>query len=46
MHAITQVPTDEVVGSRNCRCYPFAACTVEVTVYFSRQTVSALTSGL
>ena len=48
MHAVIQVPPDEVVGSRNCWCYYFAACTVDVTVCFGRQTVSApsLTSGL
>jgi len=26
MHAGVQVPPDGVVGSRNCRCHPFAAC--------------------
>ena len=46
MHAVIQVPPDGVVGSRNCRCHSFVACTVDVTVCFSRQTVSALTLGL
>jgi len=40
------VPPDGVVGSRNCCCNSSAACTVDVTVCFSCQTVSALTSGL
>ena len=46
VHAIIQVPPDGVVGSRNCCCHSFAACTVDVTVCFIRQTVNALTSGL
>jgi len=46
VHAVIQVPPDGVVGSRNCHCHSFAACTVDVTVCFIRQTVSALTSGL
>ena len=46
VHAVIQVPPDGVVGSRRCRCHPFAVCTVDVTECFSRQTVSALTSGL
>jgi len=46
VHAVIQVPPDGVVGSCNYRCHPFAACTVDVTVCFSRQTVSALTLGL
>ena len=46
MHAAIQVPPDGVVGSPICRCHSFAACTVDVTVFFIRQTVSALTSGL
>jgi len=46
MHAVIQVPPDGVVGSHNCRCHLFAACIVDVTVCFSSQTVSALTSGL
>ena len=46
MHAVKQVPPDGVVGSRNCCCHSFVACTVDVTVWFIRQTVSALTSGL
>jgi len=46
VHAVIQVPPDGVVGSRICRCHSFAACTVDVTVCFGRQTVSALTSGL
>ena len=46
MHAVIQVPPDGVVGSRDCCSHSFAACTVDVTVCFSRQTVSALTSGL
>ena len=29
------------MGSRNCRRHSFAACTVDVTVCFSRQTVSS-----
>jgi len=45
VHAVIQVPPDGVVGSRDCRCHSFAACTVDVTVCFSRQTVSVLTSG-
>ena len=45
VHAVIQVPADGVVGCCNCCCHSFAACTVDVTV-FSRQTVSALTSGL
>ena len=40
MYAIIQVHLDEVVDSCNCHCHPFAACTVDVTVCFSRQTVS------
>ena len=36
----------DYVGSRNCHCHSFAACTVDVTVCFGHQTVSALTSGL
>jgi len=31
------------VGSLNCRYHSFAACTVDVTVCLSRQTISALT---
>ena len=46
VHAVIQVPPDGVVGSLNCCCHSFAACTVDVTVCFIRQTVSALTSGL
>ena len=46
VHAVIQVPPDGVVGSRNCRCHSFAACTVDVTVCFGHETVSALTSGL
>jgi len=46
MHDVIQVPPDGVVVSSNCCCHPFAAYNVGVTVYFSRQTVSALTSGL
>jgi len=46
VHAVIQVPPDGVVGSRNCCCHSFAACTVEMTVSFIRQTVSALISGL
>jgi len=46
MHAVILWPPDGVVGSGNCRWYLFAACTVEVTVYPSRQAVSAHTSGL
>jgi len=41
-----QVPPDGVAGSCNCRYYPFAAWTVDVTVCFSCQTVSALSLGL
>ena len=26
IHAVMQMPPDGVVGSRNCRCHPFAAC--------------------
>ena len=37
VHAVIQVPPDGVVGSRNCRCHSFAACTVDVTVCFLRQ---------
>jgi len=44
-HAEIQVPRDGVMISRNCRCQSFAACTVDVTVCFNRQTVSALTLG-
>jgi len=46
VHTVIQVPLDAVVGSRNCCCHSFAACTVDVTMCFIRQTVSALTSGL
>ena len=46
VHAVIQVPPDGVVGSRNCCCYSFAAYTVDVTVCFIRQTVSALISML
>jgi len=46
MYAVMQVPQNAVVGSRNCRFPSFSACTVNVTVCFSRQTVSTLTSGL
>jgi len=46
VHAVIQVPPDGVVGSRNYCCHSFAACTVDVTVCFICQTVSALTSGL
>ena len=46
MHADKQVPPDGVVGSRNCRCHLFAACTVDVTVCSICQTVSVLISGL
>ena len=46
MHAVIQVHPAGVVGGRNCHCHSFAACAVDVTVCFSRQTVSALTSGL
>jgi len=46
VHAVIQVPPNGVVGSRNCRFHPFAACTVDVIVCFSRQTVSAFASGL
>ena len=46
MHAVIQVPPDGVVGSHNYRCHLFVACTDDVTVCFSRQTISALTSGL
>ena len=46
VHAVIQVPPDGVVGSRNCHCHSFAACTVDMTVCFGCQTVSALTSGL
>ena len=45
MHAVIQVPPDGVVDSRKCLRHSFAACTVHVTVCFSCQTVSALTSG-
>ena len=46
MHAVIQVPPDGEVGSRNCRYHPFtAACTLDVAVCFSRQTVSALIPG-
>jgi len=38
-----QVPPDGVVGSCNFCCHSFAACTVDVTVCFICQTVSALT---
>jgi len=34
MHAVIQEPPDGVVGSRNCRCHPFAVCTIDVTVCF------------
>jgi len=37
MHAVIQVPPDGVVGSRNCRCHSFAACTIDMTVRFNRQ---------
>ena len=40
MHAVIQVPADGVVGSHKCRCHSFTACTVDVTVCFSRQTVT------
>jgi len=43
---IIKVPPDWVVGSRNFRCHPFAACTVYMTVCFNPPTISALTSGL
>jgi len=46
VHAVIQVPPDGVVGSSNCRCHSFAACTVDVTLCFGHQTVSAFTSGL
>jgi len=48
VHAVIQVPPDRVYleDIRNCCCHSFAACTVDVTVCFIRQTVSALTSGL
>ena len=42
VHAVVQVPPDGVVGSCDCRCHSFAACTVDVTVCFSRRTVSVL----
>jgi len=35
MHAVIQVPPDGVVGSRKCRCHPFAAVAVDVTVRFN-----------
>ena len=38
VHAVIQEHPDGVVGSRNCRCYSFAACTADVTGYLSRQT--------
>jgi len=46
MHNVIQVPLDGAVGSHNCRCHPVVACTVDVNVCFSRQTVSTLTWGL
>jgi len=46
MQTVIQVPSDGAVGSRNCHCHPVEACTVDVTVCFNRQTVSALTLGL
>jgi len=39
---VMQVPPHGV-QSCNCHCHPFAACTVEVTICFNRQIVSALT---
>jgi len=38
MHAVMQVPPDEVVGSRDCRCHPFAA----LTICFNRPAVLSL----
>jgi len=46
MHAVIQVPPDGVVGNCDCRCHPFAACTLDVTVRFSRQSVSRALSKL
>jgi len=40
VHAVIQMPADGVVGSHKCRCHSFTACTVDVTVCFSRQTVT------
>ena len=45
MHAVIHVPLDGVVGSRNCCCNPFAACTIDVTICFIRQTVNVLNLG-
>jgi len=46
MHAVIQVPPDGVVGSRNYCCHSSAACALDLTVCFNRQTVSALTWGM
>jgi len=35
------VPPDGVVGSRNCCCHSFAACTVDVTAGKTYQTKCA-----
>jgi len=43
MHAVVQMPPDEVAGSRDCVCHSFAACTVNITVCFSCQIVNTLT---
>ena len=36
MHDVIQVHPDGVLGSRNCRCHPFASCTIDITVCFVR----------
>ena len=33
-----------LVGSRNCCCHPFTACTIDVTIRFNRHIVSTFTS--
>jgi len=45
MHAVIQDLPDGVGSSRNRRYHVFAALAVDVTVFFNRETGSALTSG-